>query len=122
MVNTSSQYEGITSTVNQDTNMLEISATGDWRIEQRSLNEARSISTGQTITGSGDEVLRIASHGQTAFIEGNSANRHFSIWARGNRNGLLVNTSNEYSGRMVLRNTYTILEVSAIGSWTITFE
>ena len=122
LVNTTSPYEGITFTTNQDTNMLEITATGDWRIEQRPLADMRTISTGQTITGSGDEVLRIASHGRTAYVEGNSENRHFSVWARGGRDNLLVNTTSEYSGRVALRDTYTVLEISAVGDWSVTFE
>jgi len=122
LVNTSSPYTGITYNQHQNTQILEITAVGDWTIEQLPISSMRSISTGQTITGTGDEVLRIASQGESAVIEGNNAERHFSVWARGNRNNLLVNTSNEYSGRVLLRDTYTLLEISAVGDWSITFE
>jgi len=122
LVNTTSPYEGITFTAHQGTTSLEISATGNWVIEQRPLEDMRTISTGETITGSGDEVLRILSHGQTATVTGNRVERHFSVHSHGERRNLLVNTTSEYSGRVMLRGTYTILEISAVGDWSIAFE
>jgi len=122
LVNTTMVYDGIVFNRDQDTSLLEITAHGDWSIEQRSLSEMRTIQTGTTVTGTGDEVLQVLSHGQTATIEGNAGGRHFSIWGHGNRRSLLVNTTNVYSGRVMLRNSYTILEISAVGDWSITFE
>lgn len=122
LVNTTSPYSGITLTDNQDTEMLEVTAVGDWTIEQRSLSDMRTISEGETIIGSGDEVIKILSHGQTAEIEGNEAGRHFAVRSHGARRNLLVNTTSQYTGRVVLRGSYTILEVTAVGDWSITFE
>lgn len=122
LVNTTSPYEGITLNREWDTNTLEISATGEWRIEQRPLSDMRSVSKGETISGSGDEIVRVASHGSTATVTGNTAGRHFSVHAHGARRSLLVNTTSEYSGRVMLRNSYTMLEISATGAWTITLE
>ena len=122
LVNTTAVYEGTTRTTGQDTHTLEVTAVGDWTIEQRPLSDMRAIAQGQTVTGSGPSVLRITSHGATAFISGNSEGRHFAVWARGDRSSLLVNTTSEYSGRVALRGTYTILEITAVGNWSITFE
>ncbi|MCL2373485.1 MAG: copper amine oxidase N-terminal domain-containing protein [Defluviitaleaceae bacterium] len=122
LVNTTAAYHGITYAQGQDTETLEITATGNWTIVQKPLSATRSISAGETITGNGDEILRILSHGQTATVEGNSAGRHFAVRSHGARRSLLVNTTNEYSGRVMLRGEYTMLEVTAVGDWTIAFE
>jgi len=122
LVNTTSAYSGITFVSNHDTETLEVSAVGSWTIEQRALSEMRSVSTGQTISGTGDEVLQIASHGQTATVTGNSEGRHFAVHAHGSRRSLLVNTTSEYDGRVMLRGNYTVLEISAVGDWSIALE
>jgi len=122
LVNTTAPYQGITFAQGQDSTTLEVTAVGSWTITQQPLSAMRSISEGETITGSGDEILRILSHGQTATIEGNNVGRHFAVRSHGARRSLLVNTTNEYSGRVMLRGEYTMLEITAVGDWSITFE
>jgi len=122
LVNTTAEYTGIVFNSEQDCATLEITATGDWTVEQRPLIEMRYIQTGMTISGTGDEILQVLSHGSTATIEGNEANRHFAVVGHGSRHNLMVNATSPYSGRVMLRGTYEILEISAVGDWTITFE
>ena len=122
LVNTLTEYTGTVFNREQDSATLEITATGDWTVQQRPLTEMRYIQAGMTIQGTGDEVLQVLSHGSTATIEGNEAERHFAVVGHGSRHNLMVNTTSPYNGRVMLRGTYDILEISAVGDWTITFE
>jgi hypothetical protein len=122
-VNTTDSYSGITIDPAQKTKTLEISATGDWAIEQRSIYTMRTISEGESVSGSGDEILMVLSFGQTATIEGNSGNRHFAVKSYGaSRDDLLVNTTDAYSGNVLLKGDPIVLEVIAAGEWSITFS
>ena len=121
LVNTIGQYQGTTRTTEQDTNMLEISAQGAWVIEQRPLSAMEQVGIGQTITGTGDQVIRLTSHGQTAHIT-YVGTRNFAVWARGQRSNLLVNVIGDYTGRVAFRDSYTLLEINATGEWSITIE
>lgn len=123
LVNTTEAYSGITIDPEQKTHMLEVTATGDWTIEQRSLYSVTTISSGETISGNGDDILLVQSHGSTAGIEGNSGENHFAVLSYGaNGTDLLVNTTDAYSGTVMLKNDPIVLAVTAVGDWTITFN
>lgn len=123
LVNTTSAYEGTTIDPSQKTVMLEIKATGDWSIDVKSIFEMGTISSGETVSGSGDSVILVSSYGSTANISGNTSERHFSVKSYGSESDkLLVNTTEVYEGTVMLIGKPIILEVNAVGEWSISFD
>ncbi|RKM55280.1 hypothetical protein D6853_11210 [Butyrivibrio sp. X503] len=121
-VNTTDKYEGITLDPSLSTTILEISATGDWHIEQRSIFTLDIVQAGDIYTGSGDSVLLVASYGKTAKITGNKSERHFAVKSYGSsRNSLLVNTTDKYEGTVMMKGEPMMIEIKAVGDWTIEF-
>ena len=58
-------------------------------------------------------------------IKGNSASRHFDIISYekdGSYGDLLVNTSDAYDGKVMLKGSIYILKISAVGEWSITLN
>ena len=54
-----------------------------------------------------------------ANVTGNEASRHFSIWGYGSNPDLLVNTSDPYEGTVILEEDTVVLEINAVGPWSI---
>lgn len=122
-VNTTSAYDGITIDPKQETTTLEVNASGDWIIEVQSINKMETISSGETLSGSGDTVIVVSSYGSTATISGNAGNNHFAVKSYGRkRDKLLVNTTEVYEGTVMLSGEPIILEIDAVGEWSITFD
>lgn len=123
LVNTTEAYEGTTIDPSQETVMLEVNAEGDWSIEVQSIFGTETISSGETVSGSGDSVILVSSHGNTAKISGNADKRHFAVKSYGTeRDKLLVNTTDEYDGTVMLIGEPIILEIKAVGNWSISFD
>ena len=60
--------------------------------------------------------------GQTpdlGIISGNAGSRHFSIWGYGTVSNLLVNRSNPYEGTVLIDPGIAVLEIDAVGDWSI---
>lgn len=121
-VNTTDRYEGTTADLYLETEILEISASGAWTIEVRSIYDQAVIQKGETYSGRGDDILLIYSSGATASIKGNSDERYFAVRSYGDSNELLVNTTEAYDGKVMLKGDPYLLEVSAHGSWTFTLD
>lgn len=124
-VNTTDAYQGLIPLDFRDSDntvRLEISATGLWSIEVRSLVSARTVRVGSTESGSGDDVFLISGSVDTAHVSGNKGSRHFAVLAYGNRSKLLVNTTSPYDGRVALPQDTVVIEVTAKGSWRIKLE
>ena len=137
LVNTIGSYQGITMedpyyTKNgNNINQLEIKADGPWEIEVIPLSAVKSISSGQTVTGTGDSVLRVKGNTRTATIKGNQSSHHFAVHSYGyskHRTGkytrdLLVNEIDPYSGTVSLQDPYMqgvkIIQIKAVGPWSI---
>ena len=119
-VNTTDPYSGITIDETLTTRTLEISSAGEWAVELVPLSMLDCISTGQTFSGSGDNVLIILDCGTKAEITGNDEGRHFAVKSYGNSINLLVNTTDPYSGTVMLKGSPVLFEITAVGSWTIT--
>jgi len=128
LVNTTDSYSGIVAVdlpPRTDTKLLEISASGPWIVHVYSIGAAPKISVGEEFEDKGDNVLWVEGDASIATVSGNSSQRHFSITAydgSGNRSGLLVNTTDRYSGRVMIPNNTLLLEVNATGEWTIKLE
>ena len=122
-VNTTDPYDGYTFDPSFSTSILEITATGEWTIELISILNMQTISSGQTINGTGDSVMLVGEYGLTATISGNQGASHFAVKTYGTEsNDLLVNTTDPYDGMVVLSGDPVILQVNAKGEWTITFN
>ncbi len=121
-VNTSDPYEGVTLDPSQETVTLEITAKGKWKVEVRSIWTCDIISELGTYKGKGDSVVLLNVDATIAEIEGNKDSRHFAIKSYGDRTNLMVNTSDEYSGTVMMKYNPYLLEVTAVGKWSITLE
>ena len=124
LVNTSEPYEGVVIDPTQTAANLEIKATGSWKVELIYLRNVSEANAGTLLTGTGDAVIMTDRLGSTLEITGNSQTRHFAVKAYNIATGdsdLLVNTTEEYAGTVLLDFDPTYLVVNAVGAWTIQF-
>lgn len=125
LVNTTEPYVGIVPIdlpPTSSTTLLEVSATGSWRIQVYSIGAAQRITVPETFEGDGDNVLWVEGNPSRATIRGNSGSRHFAVIAydgNGNRLGAQVNTTDPYSGTVVIPRQTLLLQISAVGTWSI---
>lgn len=123
LVNTSEPYSGTTMDTSLETKMLEITASGEWTVEVMSVSSMDIITAGDTYSGSGDSILLMRNYGQTATISGNEISQHFAVWSHGSISSeLMVNTSEPYEGTVMLKGDPLILQVTAVGDWSITLN
>ena len=122
-VNTTEPYEGITIDPDQETVSLEISSKGSWHIEVRSIWTCDVINETETpYKGTGDSIVLIDTSATMATIEGNAAEKHFAMKSYGDRKNLMVNTTDAYTGTVMVKYNPSILEVNAVGDWSIILE
>jgi len=128
LVNTTDPYSGIVPLdlpPTENTALLEVSATGSWSIDVYPIGAAQQVEVPGSFDGEGDRVLWIDGEPSTADISGNRAGRHFAVFAYdryGNRQEVLVNTTDSYDGTVLLPRDVLLLEVTGSGSWTIRLE
>ena len=123
LVNTTDPYEGVTFDPKMETTTLEITATGEWSVDVVSILNMPLISAGETLSGDSDSIILLRDYGATATIKGNADERHFAVKSYGaKRDHLLVNTTEEYEGTVMLKDEPVILEVDAESPWTITLN
>lgn len=121
-VNTTKPYSGVTFDPSFKTTQLEISATGDWYVEVRSIYACDAIETSDTYYGSGDNVVIMYPGAQTAVINGNDEGTYFGVKSYGDSEDLLVNTTEPYSGRVKLKYDPEVLRITAEGDWNVTLN
>lgn len=122
LVNTTSVYNGTTLGSTNGVKLLEISANGEWSIDLVSIYNMPSLSAGETYSGANDAVIQINTDGLTAEVSGNESERHFAVKAYDldwNYIDLLVNTTDIYSGTVMLTNSPNLLVINADGPWSI---
>ena len=122
LVNTTDPHDGISMDASFDVSMLEITASGDWRIEIASMYAMDIIEQGQTYSGCGDSVLLVRSSGKTATITGNASESHFAVKSYGEYFDVLVNEVDPYEGTVMLEFAPLIFQITAVGDWTITLN
>lgn len=122
LVNTSDPYCGVVFDPSVSTAMLEISATGSWTIEFISIYEMPVALTGENIYGEGDAVFLTDGLCKIAEISGNSSARHFAVKTYGSQSDLLVNTTEPYSGKVMIKNQPAIFVVNCESDWSITLS
>lgn len=122
-VNTTDPYSGFVIDPSLTTVLLEVSAEGNWEIIVHDLYaNVPNVSEGEAISGFGDSVYEILSHGMTADISGNSDAHHFSVKTFGDSsNELLVNTTDPYEGTVMLKGNPFLLIINSESDWTIQF-
>lgn len=121
-VNTTEPYEGVTIDPSQETSTLEISSKGPWQIEVRSIYTCDILDDSAPYEGEGDTILLVNSKATIAEIVGNEDGRHFAVKSYGERSNLMVNTTDPYSGTVMMKYKPVVIEVSAVGSWSITLS
>jgi hypothetical protein len=87
-----------------------------WMSERHGMPELAAIE------GTGDDVIIIDGEPDIAQISGNADGRYFGVIGYSNRSNLLVNTTDPYDGRVIVARDTILVEVEAVGSWSITFE
>lgn len=124
LVNTTEPYVGIVPVdlpPRTNTELLEIKASGSWRIQVYSIGSAQRVKVPGTFKGEGDNVLWIEGKPNRAKIYGNSASRHFAVTAydrSGNRLGAIVNTTDRYSGTVIIPSGTILLKITAVDGWS----
>lgn len=124
LVNTTDRYRGsILVEPSSDSSLdLEITADGQWSFEVGdALTSARLLEG--SLAGVGDDVLRWAGDRTSLQFRGNAPRRHFAVVAHmGGRRKSLINTTDPYSGRVLLPEGPALLSVLATGPWQCTVE
>ena len=124
LVNVTDPYDGICPLdfmSGEHTTRLEISATGEWRVEILPLTAARTLTVPGSIEGEGDDVLwLVGATPDLATIVGNAGGHYFGAWAYGDGRDMLVNTTDPYEGTVILSSDATLLALQATGAWNVT--
>ena len=129
-VNTTDPYEGTVALDfdDEETTHLEIEAdTGDeWNIGIFPIGATEYwVEVPGEITGENDSIVMIEGSPTMADIEGNQADSFFAITGWLEEDGwfvgsdLLVNTTDPYEGTVRMESETMILEIEAVGEWTI---
>jgi hypothetical protein len=128
LVNTTEPYGGIVPVdlpPRTNTELLEIKASGSWRIQVYSIGSAQRVKVPGIFKGEGDNVLWIEGKPNRAKIHGNSASRHFAVTAydrSGNRLGAIVNTTDTYSGTVIIPSGTLLLKITAVNGWSVDLQ
>lgn len=121
-VNTTDSYSGTTLDPSGETILLEISSNGSWRIESQSARSMRMVESPGMIEGTGDEVVLVQGNTSKANITGNAAGSHFAVRGYNPSSNLLVNTTDVYEGTVRMDSDTFLLEITAVGDWSIDLE
>lgn len=125
LVNTTDPYDGfrpLDFLDDQYSVRFEVQATGDWIIEILPLGAIEKLTIPGNITRNGDYVFAIVGGSpDTATITGNASSSYFGVFGYGNTKELLVNTTDPYNGTVMLGSDIIIIEVQAMGEWTMSF-
>jgi hypothetical protein len=124
LVNTIGRYTGRVLFDERDHSVaFKVTSSGSWTITVNPIQLAPSWGGAKTLTGSGDNVVRIiANLDPLATLKlTHRGSGNFAVWAYGGDSGtdLLVNEIGRYSGEVFLGGA-TLLEITADGSWSAT--
>ena len=125
LVNTTEPYTGFVPVdlpPTTTTTLLEISASGNWQIQVYSIGSSPTVDVPGMFEGDSDSVLWMTGEASRATIQGNPDGSHFAVVAydgRGARLGAIVNTTDPYSGTVLVPRGTLLLEVTAVGSWQV---
>lgn len=126
LVNTTDPFDGTVLLLGTDQDAIagfEISSSGPWTFLIKSIAEVPYLGPTETIEGAGDALVRLdETVGLTTItVTGNDEGRYFGVKPHGaNYSFSVINTTDPYSGTVRLDPGTLLLEVTAIGSWSIT--
>ncbi len=103
---------------------FEISAIGPWTLVIKSIAEVPIVEPGTTLEGAGHALVRMnATQGLvTLSVTGNEAGRAFSVRSHGDRSRSVILGVDPYDGTVRLEPGTTLLEITAIGPWSVTLN
>jgi hypothetical protein len=124
LVSTTRPYEGISLYWEDEVpSAIEIAAQGSWSIRLIPIELLEQKPIGAGLTGSGDYVYRITEIDglEIIAIDGNAESRFFAARAydRDSKRDSLVSTTEPYSGRVRISPSAVLLQIEAVGDWTI---
>ena len=128
LVNTTDPFDGTVLLLGTDQDAIvgfEVSSNGPWTFLIKSIAEVPYLGRTETIEGSGDALVRVdETVGLTTItVNGNEEGRYFGIRPHGARYSVsVINTTDPYSGTVRLDPGTLLLEITAIGSWSITLD
>lgn len=127
LVNTTDSYNGtvlVDIAGNKTTSQLEIKAQSEWVILVYDIKYARKYKRPGRMEGKGDDVLIVLGSAGIMKVGGNSINNHFAMLAYSPSMGrrLLVNTTDQYSGRVRIPTEPFVMEINATGPWIVDTE
>lgn len=126
LVNTTEPYSGIRPldiAQNELTARLEIETEGEWSINILPVTEANTLPVPGVYEGEGDNVLILDGVADTATISGNSAGSSFVVLGYSSTSfDLLANTTEPYEGEVIVNPDTIVLEIEAVGPWSISVE
>lgn len=129
-VNTTSPYTGVVpmNLNGAPVETIQVQATGPWTIEIMDLYAAQLGTVPGSYTGEGDTVIVFPDKPDCnqARITGNEAALFFAVLGYGENQlfgpDLLVNTTERYEGTVMCPRGLEVLEIKAVGSWTIELQ
>jgi hypothetical protein len=120
LVNTIGHYAGTVLfdvQSGQQTNQLQITASGPWKVTLRSIRSLREF-TGSKASGTGDDVVIYRGAAAAATIT-NSGKDNFAVWEYGDQTSLAVNEIGAYSGMVPFSAGPALIAVTSDGAWNI---
>lgn len=125
LVNTTERYNGwvpLDWRAGEQTARFEVSAESAWTIEVFGLSAIEKLSIPGSFSGEGDFVFAIiGGTPDIAVIAGNAISSHFAVKSYGSDGDidLLVNTTDPYSGSVVLDAEALLIEITAEDDWEV---
>jgi hypothetical protein len=103
---------------------FEISAIGPWALGLKSIAEVPIVEPGAALEGAGHALVRMnPTQGLvTLSVAGNEVGRAFSVRSHGDRPQSVILSADSYDGTVRLDTGTTLLEITAIGPWSITLN
>lgn len=127
LVNTTDPFDGTVLLLGSGQDAVagfEVTSNGPWKFTIKSISEVPYLAPGETVEGAGDSLVRLdeTSGLATVTVVGNDAGRYFGVRAHGDRTSSVINTTDAYSGTVRLGSGTILLEITAIGSWSIILD
>lgn len=121
-VTSAAPYTGTSIDISFVTTRIDVSASGDWRIEIRPLIDCDTIKTGDPLVSSGDTVLRIDGTPKTIEIHKDPDDSDFYAATIGTRYNILAKPETTADSTKTCNDDPQYLIVSSSGEWGIQFN
>ena len=127
LVNTTDPFNGTVLLLGSGDDAIagfEVTSNGAWSFTIKSISEVPYLAPGSTSEGSGDALVRLdeTSGLTTITVVGNGEGRYFGVRPHGDSSFSVINTTDPYNGTVKLDSGTLLLEVTAIGPWSITLD